>query len=101
MVILVVSLHVKTEFIEAFKQASLENARQSLKEAGVVRFDVLQQNDDPSRFLFIEVYRTPEDPARHKETAHYHQWREVAEPMLAEERTRALYTNVFPADENW
>lgn len=101
MVILVVSLHVKPEFIEAFKEASLDNARHSLEEAGVVRFDVLQQSDDPSRFLFVEVYRTPEDTAKHKETAHYNRWREVAEAMLAEPRTRALYTNVFPADENW
>lgn len=101
MIILTVFLHVKPELVEAFKEATLENARHSLQEPGIVRFDVLQQSDDPTRFLLIEVYRTPEDSAKHKETPHYNKWREVAEPMLAEPRTRALYTNVFPSDENW
>lgn len=101
MVILIVSLHVKPEYVEAFKKATVENARHSLEEPGVARFDVLQQSDDPTRFLLVEVYRTPEDPAKHKETPHYNKWREVAEPMLAEPRTRALYTNIFPADSDW
>jgi quinol monooxygenase YgiN len=101
MYIVHVHIHVKPECIEAFKEATLENARNSLQEAGVVRFDVLQQADDPTRFVLVEVYRTPEDPAKHKKTAHYNRWREVAEPMMAEPRTRVVYANVFPPDEGW
>ena len=101
MYIMHVHLQVKPEFIEEFKKVSLENASNSIKEPGVVRFDVIQETDDPSHFVLVEVYRTSEDPARHKETAHYNKWREVAEPMLAGPRTRTIFTNLFPADEDW
>jgi (4S)-4-hydroxy-5-phosphonooxypentane-2,3-dione isomerase len=101
MYIIHVHIRVKSEWIEAFKAASLENARNSTQEPGIARFDVLQQNDDPTHFELIEVYRTPADPAKHKETAHYNKWRELAEPMLAEARTRTVYNNLFPADEDW
>jgi len=101
MFIVHVHLQVKPEFIDAFKAACLDNAAHSLQEPGVARFDVLQQADDPTRFTLVEVYRTPEDPAKHKETAHYHRWREVAEPLLAVPRTRTVYANLFPADEDW
>ena len=101
MYIVHVHIHVKPEFIEAFKVASLENARNSLHELGIARFDVIQQIDDPTHFELIEVYRTSDDPARHKETAHYNKWRELAEPMLAGPRTRTLYNNVFPTDQGW
>lgn len=101
MYIVHVHIHVKPEFIEAFKEATLENARHSVQEPGVARFDVLQQADDPTRFVLVEVYRTPDDPARHKETAHYNRWREVAEPMMAEPRSRVIYANFFPADDGW
>jgi autoinducer 2-degrading protein len=101
MYIVHVHIHVKPEFIEAFKAASLENARNSLLEAGIARFDVIQQIDDPTRFELIEVYRSPEDPAKHKETAHYLKWRELAEPMLVEPRNRTQYKNIFPIDEDW
>jgi len=101
MYIVHVYVHVKPDQIEAFKAATLENARNSLQEPGVARFDVIQQADDPTRFVLVEVYRTPDDPARHKETAHYNRWREAAEPMLAEPRTRTIYANVFPADGDW
>jgi quinol monooxygenase YgiN len=99
--IVLVHIHVKPEFIEAFKVASIENARSSLQEPGIARFDVIQQIDDPTHFELIEVYRTPEDPAKHKNTAHYIKWRELAEPMLAEPRTRTLYNNIFPVDQDW
>jgi len=101
MYIVHVHIHVSPEFIDAFKVVSLENARNSLLEPGIARFDVIQQTDDPTRFELIEVYRTPEDPAKHKETAHYNKWRELAEPMLAEPRTRTLYDNIFPSDRDW
>jgi quinol monooxygenase YgiN len=101
MYIVHVHIHVKPNQIEAFKAATLENARNSLKEPSIARFDVIQQADDPTRFVLIEVYRTADDPARHKETAHYNRWRETVEPMLAEPRTRTIYANVFPYEEDW
>ena len=101
MIIVHVHVHVKLDQIEAFRAATLENACNSLKEPGIARFDVLQQADDPTRFVLVEVYRTADDPARHKETVHYNHWREIAEPMLAEPRTRKIYANVFPDEGDW
>ncbi len=101
MYIVHVYIHVKPEFIEAFKEATLENARNSLQEEGIARFDVIQQTDDPTRFVLVEVYRTQADTLKHKETPHYNKWREIAEPMMAEPRTRAIYTNLFPDDTGW
>ena len=101
MYIVHVHIRVKPELIEEFKVVSLENAQKSIQEPGIARFDVLQQTDDPTHFELIEVYRTPQDPAKHKETAHYNKWRELAEPLLAEARTRTTYTNIFPADQDW
>lgn len=96
-----VHVQVKPEFIEAFKAATLENARSSVQEAGVARFDVLQQRDDPTRFILVEVYRTAEAPARHKETAHYARWRDAVAEMMAEPRRGVWYDNLFPPDEGW
>jgi len=101
MLIVHVHAHVRTEFVEAFREATLENARNSVLEPGVVRFDVIQQDDDPTRFILVEVYRTPEDPARHKETAHYQKWRDAVEPMMAEPRRSVRYRNVFPEEAGW
>ncbi|MCS7315123.1 MAG: putative quinol monooxygenase [Bryobacterales bacterium] len=101
MLIVHVHAHVKPEFVEAFRQATIENARESVKEPGVARFDVIQQSDDPTRFILVEVYRTPEAPAQHKETAHYQRWRDTVAEMMAEPRTSVKYTNVFPPDEGW
>jgi autoinducer 2-degrading protein len=101
MYIVHVHVHVKPEFVEAFKQATIENARNSVQEPGIARFDVIQQADDPTRFVLVEVYRAQADTAHHKETAHYNAWRETAEPMLAEPRTRVVYGNVFPDEGGW
>jgi autoinducer 2-degrading protein len=101
MLIVHVHAHVKPEVIEAFRQATLENARRSVQEAGIARFDVIQQADDPSRFVLVEVYRTPDAAVRHKETAHYQVWRDTVAPMMAEPRSGVKYANVFPADEGW
>ena len=101
MYIVHVHIRVKPEFKEEFKAVSIENARNSLREPGIVRFDVLQQADDPVHFELIEVYLTPADPAKHKETAHYKKWRELAEPMLAEPRSRTVYENIFLSDKGW
>jgi quinol monooxygenase YgiN len=101
MLIAHVHVHVKPEFVEAFKQATLENARNSVQEQGVARFDVIQNADDPTHFTLVEVYRTSDDPARHKETAHYARWRDTVAEMMAEPRTAVKYFNVFPEDSGW
>jgi quinol monooxygenase YgiN len=101
MLIVHVQVHVKPESVEAFRAATLENARNSVGEPGVVRFDVLQREDDPTRFLLQEIYRSPEDPARHKETAHYAAWRDTVEGMMAEPRSSAKYSASFPAEGRW
>ncbi len=101
MFIVHVFVHVKPECVEAFKAASLENAQNSVQEPGIARFDVLQQQDDPTRFVLVEVYRTPDDPARHKETAHYQKWRDTVADMMAEPRSSIKYTNLFPDDRGW
>ena len=101
MLIVHVHVHVKPESVEAFRAATLENARNSVREPGVVRFDVVQQSDDPTRFVLLEIYRTPDDPVRHKETAHYATWRDTVEPMMAEPRRSVKYQAVFPEPEGW
>jgi len=101
MLIVHVHTHVKPEFVDAFKEATVENARNSVKEPGVARFDVIQQVDDPTRFILVEVYRTAEAPGEHKETAHYQVWRDKVAEMMAEPRTSVKYSNAFPADEGW
>ena len=96
-----VHVHVKPECIDAFKAASLANARASVREPGIARFDVVQQSDDPTRFVLVEVYRTPAAPAAHKETAHYAAWRDTVAPMMAEPRSSVKLLNLFPDDAGW
>jgi quinol monooxygenase YgiN len=87
--------------VEGFRSASLQNARASLQEPGVARFDVIQQQDDSTRFVLVEVYRTDDDPARHKETTHYQTWRDTVAEMMAEPRASVKYVNVFPDEVGW
>jgi len=101
MFIVHVSVRVKPEQVEAFKAASIENARQSVREPGIARFDVVQQLDDPARFVLVEVYRTADDAARHKQTEHYRVWRDTVADMMAEPRSSVKFANVFPADPGW
>jgi quinol monooxygenase YgiN len=101
MFIVHVYAQVKPEHVEAFRDASLENARESLKEPGIARFDLVQEVDDPTRFALLEVYRTEADPPKHKETAHYARWRDTVESMLVAPRTRTRYRNLAPADPGW
>jgi quinol monooxygenase YgiN len=100
---LVVHVHVRVRpgSEAAFAAAPRENARQSVREPGVVRFDVAQQADDPTRFVLVEVYRGADDPARHKETAHYAVWRDAVEPMMAEPRRSVRYAAAFPEPAGW
>jgi autoinducer 2-degrading protein len=97
MLIVLVHAHVKEEYLESFRTATLDNARNSIKESGVIRFDVYQQNDDPNSFVLVEIYKTPDDPARHRQTDHYIRWRDAVADMMAEPRTRTEYSLIFPA----
>jgi quinol monooxygenase YgiN len=101
MLVVHVHVRVKPESVEAFKAATLANARASVREPGIARFDVVQQDDDPARFVLVEVYRTAGAPAAHKETAHYAAWRDTVAPMMAEPRSSAKFGNVFPDDAGW
>jgi (4S)-4-hydroxy-5-phosphonooxypentane-2,3-dione isomerase len=96
-----VHVHVKPEFVEAFKQATRENASNSIQEPGIARFDVLQQSDDPTRFVLVEVYKTPQATAAHKDTPHYKRWANTVMRMMEEPRQGVRYSNVFPEDDGW
>jgi autoinducer 2-degrading protein len=101
MLVVHVHVEVKPECIDAFKTATLANAKASLCEPGIARFDVVQQTDDPTRFVLVEVYRDATAPTAHKATAHYATWRDEVALMMASPRTSVKYTNVFPADLDW
>ena len=101
MLIVHVHVHVKPECVEGFVEATLENARQSVQEPGIARFDVIQQDGDATRFVLAEAYRSVEATAAHKETAHYAKWREAVAEMMASPRSSLKYANCFPADAGW
>lgn len=94
MLIVHVYIHVVPDAVDAFISATLANARESRREPGIARFELQQQDDDPTRFVLIEAYRTADDPARHKATAHYATWRDAVEPMMAEPRRSVKYRSV-------
>src|SRR5256885_17199550 len=98
MLIVHVHVHVKREYVQIFRTATMANAKESIKEPGIARFDVFQQQDDPEKFVLVEAYRSSDAPAAHKQTPHYQVWRETVEPMMAEPRTSVKYANVFPGD---
>jgi len=98
MLIVHVHVHVKPESVEAFRAATVENARNSVQEPGMARFDVFQQADDPTRFVIVEAFRSAEAPAAHRESRHYQVWREAVTDMMAEPRSSVKFANVFPAD---
>jgi len=101
MFIVHVFVHVKPDDVEAFKTATIANASNSVQEPGIARFDVVQQQDDPTRFILVEVYKDEEAPARHKETTHYQTWRDTVAPMMAEPRSNIKLTNIFPNSSGW
>jgi quinol monooxygenase YgiN len=101
MLIVHVHIHVKPECIPAFQQATLANARESIKEPGIARFDFLQEAANPTRFLLIEVYREADAQARHRETPHYQVWRDAVAPMMAEPRVSVKYANLVPGEGGW
>jgi quinol monooxygenase YgiN len=91
MLIVHVHVQVQPDQVEAFREASLANARQSVQEPGIARFEVLQEQEEPTRFLLVEVYRSVEATAAHKATAHYQRWRDAVAPMMARPRTSVKY----------
>ena len=101
MLVIHVHVHVRPEYVEAFKQTTLENAAQSIKEPGIARFDVVQQIDDPTWFVLVEVYRSADAPAKHKETPHYRRWANDVMEMMLEPRSSVKYSNIFPDDTGW
>ena len=98
MFVVQVQVHVKPDCVEAFKLATRLNARWSLLELGVLRFDVLQQQDDPTRFVLVEIYRDAGAAAAHKTTDHYPVWRDAVAPMMAEPRQSVKFDNVSPTN---
>ena len=101
MLIVHVQIHVRPESVQAFREATIENARNSIREPGIARFDVVQQIDDPTRFVLVEAYRDEAATKAHRETPHYAKWRDIVAPMMAETRTRTQFTNLFPDDKGW
>lgn len=99
MLVVHVQVHVKPDSLSAFQAATVENARNSVQEPGIARFDIVQQIDDPTRFVLVEVYRDAEAPARHKETAHYQKWRDTVAPMMAAPRQGVPMRGLFPSGE--
>ncbi len=101
MLVVHVHIKIKPELVAAFKEATIANARESLKEPGIARFDLVQQSDDASKFVLVEAYRSVEATTAHKATAHYAAWRDKMETLMAEPRYSVKYANVFPADTDW
>ena len=101
MLIVHVHIHVHAKSVDAFIEATLENARNSIREPGIARFDVVQQMDDPTRFVLMEVYRDEAATKAHKETAHYAKWRDTVAPMMSVPRTGIRLSNLFPEDQEF
>ena len=94
-----VTIRVKADDVDAFITETIANASASLLEPGVVRFDVMRSDDDPSEFMLLEEYRTDEDAAHHKGTAHYARWRDTVVHMMAEPRRGVRCRQIFPSPQ--
>ena len=101
MLIVHVFIEVKPEFRDEFIDETKANAKASIKEPGIARFDFLQDIGKPNAFLLVEVYRTEADPAKHKETKHYQKWNEAVKDMMAVPRSKKIYKNILPGEEEW
>jgi (4S)-4-hydroxy-5-phosphonooxypentane-2,3-dione isomerase len=101
MLIVHVHVHVRSECVQEFREATIENARHSIQEPGIARFDVVQRTDDPTRFVLVEAYYDEAATKAHKETSHYAKWRDAVAPMMAETRTSVKFTNLFPDSKDW
>ncbi len=101
MYIVHVLIHIKPEAIEDFRKATIINAQNSNKEPGIIRFDFLQQQDDPTRYTLVEIYRTPEDQLKHRETSHYNAWKDTVAEMMAEPRVGVKFSPIYPDESSW
>ncbi len=101
MYVVAVSIRVSPEHLDAFVQATLENARATRREPRNVRFDVLQKEEEPTRLMLYEVYAEPAAFAEHQKTAHYLAWREKVKDWMSEPRTSVKLKNLFPEDARW
>lgn len=101
MLIVHVYIQVSPDRVDDFIEATIKNAKASINEPGILRFDVLQSRDDKNHFVLVEVYRTKDDTARHKETQHYQQWNETVADMMAVPRTKQIFDNIYPGEDGW
>ena len=99
MIVTCVYVHVKPDFLELFKAATTANHLESVKEPGNLRFDFVQQADDPLRFLIYEAYVSDEAAAAHKTTPHYLKWRDTVAEWMAEPRKGVKYNFIAPAGD--
>lgn len=98
MIVTCVYVHVKSESIESFKEATIANHRESVKEFANLRFDFLQQADDPSRFMIYEAYESELAASSHKNTPHYLKWRDTVQDYMAEPRYGVKYNIIMPKE---
>ncbi|RJQ43178.1 MAG: antibiotic biosynthesis monooxygenase [Anaerolineaceae bacterium] len=101
MLIVIVHVHVRDRSIKDFIEATVENASKSFQEEGISFFDVIQQNDDPTKFILLEVYNDEAAAMAHKETAHYNKWKDTVTDMMAEPRFGVKYHDIYPPVEFW
>ena len=96
-----VNIQVKPDCVDAFIAATEENARNSLQEPGVARFDFVQDRDDSGHFVLVEVYKDAAAPVAHKETAHYAKWRDTVADMMAVPRSSIKFETLYPENDRW
>ena len=96
MLVVHVDVQVRPERVAEFLEATVANARASVQEPGVARFDVIQDRADPAHVVLVEVYRDDDAPAAHKATAHYATWRDTVEDMMARPRASTRFSAIFP-----
>jgi autoinducer 2-degrading protein len=101
MYVVCVTVRVVPDQIPGFIEATLENARQSRREPGNVRFDVLQAEADPAQFFLYEVYRSKDDFVRHQQTAHYLKWKGIVASWMAVPRQGVRHLSLFPDAQGW
>lgn len=98
MIVRIINVYVSEKYLEAFKEVSVKNRLGSIREPGVVRFDILQNTSEPTHFVLCEVYENEQAAGDHKETAHYREWRDAVEPMMSRPRQGIACAAISPAD---
>ena len=96
MIVTLVYVQIKSEYVKGFIEATRENHESSVKENGNIRFDILQDSNDPTKFVLYEAYETEEAVIAHKETAHYLKWRDTVAMWMAKPREGVKHKLLFP-----